>query len=95
MKDIKLYNRDGADLKLVSEDGKLWEFQVDKNHEYVLKYCRLGFKEDNKTIDFIDPAGGPFLRVGEKIENYYAAIDSIIEVDNKIKIHINPIIINE
>ena len=27
MKEIKLYNRDGADLKLVSEDGNLWKIK--------------------------------------------------------------------
>ena len=29
---IHLYNRDGANLKLVSEDGELWTFDVDERH---------------------------------------------------------------
>ena len=50
MKEIKLYNRDGANLKLVSEDGNLWKFQVDDKHKYILEYCRIGYQNEDKTI---------------------------------------------
>ena len=54
MKEIKLYNRDGADLKLVSEDDKLWKFQVDDKHKYILEYCRVGYQKGDKEIDFVN-----------------------------------------
>ena len=90
MKEIKLYNRDGADLKLVSEDGNLWKFQVDDKHKYVLEYCRVGYQNEDKEIDFVDPSGGPMLSCGQSISKDYV-IDSIIDVDNQLMIHTQPI----
>lgn len=69
MKKIDLFNRDGATLKLVSEDGKVWTFDVDKKHNYVLEYIRVGYEDDRKTIAFVDPSGGPFINVGYKLPN--------------------------
>ena len=80
MKEIKLYNRDGANLRLVSEDGKVWKFHVDKDHQYVLDYCRLGLFADNIIgcggYEMIDPSGGPYLKVGERLDNMHI-IESI------------------
>ena len=90
MKEIKLYNRDGADLKLVSEDGKLWKFQVDDKHKYILEYCRVGYQKGDKEIDFVDPSGGPMLSCGQRISEDYV-IDFIIDVDNQLMIHTQPI----
>ena len=90
MKEIKLYNRDGADLKLVSEDGNLWKFQVDDKHKYVLEYCRVGYQNEDKEIEFVDPSGGPMLSCGQSISKDYV-IDSIIDVDNQLMIHTQPI----
>ena len=90
MKEIKLYNRDGADLKLVSEDGKIWKFQVDDKHKYILEYCRVGYQNEDKEIDFVDPSGGPMLSCGQSISKDYV-IDSIIDVDNQLMIHTQPI----
>ena len=90
MKEIKLYNRDGADLKLVSEDDNLWKFQVDDKHKYVLEYCRVGYQNEDKEIDFVDPSGGPMLSCGQSISKDYV-IDSIIDVDNQLMIHTQPI----
>ena len=90
MKEIKLYNRDGADLKLVSEDGNLWKFQVDDKHKYVLEYCRVGYQNEDKEIDFVDPSGGPMLSCGQSISKDYV-IDSIIDVDNQLMIYTQPI----
>ena len=90
MKEIKLYNRDGADLKLVSEDGNLWKFQVDDKHKYILEYCRVGYQNEDKEIDFVDPSGGPMLSCGQSISKDYV-IDSIIDVDNQLMIHTQPI----
>ena len=79
---LKLYNRDGADLRLVSnQDQSEWHFEVDDEHDYVLNYMRVGYLEDNKTIDFVDPSGGPMIYVGSRFDNY--VIDRIIEC-NKI-----------
>ena len=90
MKEIKLYNRDGADLKLVSEDDNLWKFQVDDKHKYVLEYCRVGYQNEDKEIEFVDPSGGPMLSCGQSISKDYV-IDSIIDVDNQLMIHTQPI----
>lgn len=65
MKKVDLFNRDGATLKLVSEDGKVWVFDVDEKHNYVLEYMRVGYGDDMKTIAFVDPSGGPFISVGD------------------------------
>ena len=92
MKEIKLYNRDGADLKLVSEDGKLWKFKVDDNHKYILEYCRVGYQKGDKEIDFVDPSGGPMLSCGQIISKYYL-IDFIVNVDDQLMIHTQPIIV--
>lgn len=92
MKEIKLFNRDGADLKLVSEDGKLWKFQVDDKHKYVLEYCRVGYQKGDKEIDFVDPSGGPMLSCGQRISEDYV-IDFIIDVDDQLMMHTQPIIV--
>lgn len=84
--EIKLFNRDGADLKLVSEDEKLWKFKVDKEHQYIFNYMRYGVMPDNKTIEMIDPSGGPYLTIGSKLNDNYV-IDAFIEVDNDLLIH--------
>lgn len=90
MKEIKLYNRDGANLKLVSEDGNLWKFQVDDKHKYILEYCRVGYQNEDKEIEFVDPSGGPMLSCGQTISKDYI-IDSIIDVDNQLMIYTQPI----
>ena len=90
MKEIKLYNRDGANLKLVSEDGNLWKFQVDDKHKYVLEYCRVGYQNEDKEIEFVDPSGGLMLSCDQTISKDYV-IDSIINVDNQLMIHTQPI----
>lgn len=88
--EIKLYNRDGADLRLVSEDGLLWRFKVDTEHQYVLEYMRYGLENDNRTICMIDPSGGPYLTIGSKIGQDYV-IDAFIELDGEYLIHTNKI----
>lgn len=60
MKEIKLFNRDGADLKLVQKHLKEiephiseWELQVDEKHKYVLEFCRYigNYDKDNNSIN--------------------------------------------
>ena len=90
MKEIKLYNRDGANLKLVSEDGKAWKFDVDEKHQYVLEYCRMGmFDENDKEhigYEMVDPSGGPYLSVGQRLDKMHV-IESIISTKNGIIIN--------
>jgi len=86
MKKIKLFNRDGADLSLVSENGRRWEFEVDDKHKYILEYCRVGYMKGDKEIDFIDPSGGPMLSCKQVISKDYA-IDFIIEENGKFSIY--------
>lgn len=90
MNEIKLFNRDGADLKLVSEDGLLWKFKVDTEHKYVLEYMRYGFEKDNRTICMIDPSGGPYLTIGTKVGQDYV-IDAFIELNDELMVHTNKI----
>jgi hypothetical protein len=88
MKEIKLFNRDGADLKLVQKHLKEiephiteWELKVDENHSYVLKFCRFIGEhqiENNKVnwdvIEAIDPSGGPMLSIGDEFEGKYKIV---------------------
>ena len=81
---IKLHNRDGANLKLVNYDDYLWKFEVDDKHKYILQYMRMGFLEDNKTIYFVDPSGGPYLSRGKRLNKKYI-INAIFEHENEIR----------
>lgn len=88
MKEIKLFNRDGADLRLVQKYLKEiepgiteWELQVDKKHNYVLEFVRFigNYDEDKNSVDWsvieaIDPSGGPFISLGDEFENKYKIV---------------------
>lgn len=80
MKVIKLFNRDGADLRLVQTDNNLWELSVDEKHKYVLEYMRVIGKEgiedmsDPKNWESIDPSGGPLIGIGDIFENKYKVV---------------------
>ena len=88
MKEIKLFNRDGADLRLIQKHLKEiephiteWELQVDDKHSYILEFCRFIGQhqvENNKVnwdiIEAIDPAGGPFISLGDEFENKYKIV---------------------
>ena len=78
---IHLYNRDGANLKLVSEDGELWTFDVDERHQYILDYCRVGFEQNdpNKYV-MIDPSGVPYLEIGQRLDKTHV-INEIVKLD--------------
>ena len=85
MKEIKLFNRDGADLRLVQKSLKEidpgiteWELQVDKEHDYVLEFVRfIGNTYNNidwSAIEAIDPSGGPMINLGDEFENKYKIV---------------------
>ena len=88
--EIKLFNRDNGNLKLISEDGKTWKFNVDEKHKYILEFMRYGLDDDNETINMVDPSGGPYLTIGSKIGNDLI-INSFTEVDGELLIHTNKI----
>jgi len=80
MKEIKLFNRDGADLRLVQKDLKEiepgiteWELQVDKKHDYVLEFCRY-IGDNFLEPEAIDPSGGPMINLGDEFENKYKIV---------------------
>ena len=80
MKEIKLFNRDGADLKLVQKQLKEiepyiteWELQVDEKHKYVLEFCRY-IGDNFLEPEAIDPSGGPMINLGDEFEGKYKIV---------------------
>jgi hypothetical protein len=80
MKEIKLFNRDGANLRLVQKYLKEiepgiteWELQVDDKHKYVLEFCRY-IGDNFLEPEAIDPSGGPMINLGDEFENRYKII---------------------
>ena len=80
MNKIKLYNRDGADLRLVQKHLKEiephiteWELQVDEKHKYVLEFCRY-IGNDFLNPEAIDPSGGPMINLGDEFEGKYKIV---------------------
>lgn len=81
MKEIKLFNRDGADLWLkctyeeIEPNIFIWALTVDPKHSFVLEHCRViynkGFDSD---IIAIDPSGGPMINLGDEFENKYKIV---------------------
>ena len=87
MRKIKLFNRDGADLKLVQKHLKEiephvteWKLQVDEKHKYVLEFCRY-IGDNFLEPEAIDPSGGPMINLGDEFENRYKII-KINSTDN-------------
>ena len=80
MKEIKLFNRDGANLKLVQKHLKEiephiteWELQVDEKHRYVLEFCRY-IGDNFLEPEAIDPSGGPMINLGDEFEGKYKIV---------------------
>lgn len=63
MKTIDLYNRYQEHIYLESIDDNNWILKGDNDS---LGYMRVGYEQD-KSINFIDPSGGPFIGKGSKI----------------------------
>ena len=69
-----LPNRYGDLVQLVKQDGNLYLLDGD------LDYMRVGYNED-KTINFVDPSGGPFMRIDTKFDNFVVkSIEGIANV---------------
>ena len=80
MKEIKLFNRDGANLKLVQKHLKEiephiteWELQVDEKHKYALEFCRY-IGDNFLEPEAIDPSGGPMINLGDEFEGKYKIV---------------------
>ena len=81
MTTIKLFNRYGAILYL-EKDSQIepniykWNLKVDNKHEWVLEHMRIigNYPEE---IDAVDPAGGPFISIGDEFDNKYKIIKII------------------
>jgi len=80
MKEIKLFNRDGADLKLVQKHLKEiephvteWKLQVDEKHKYVLEFCRY-IGDNFLEPEAIDPSGGPMISLADEFEGRYKIV---------------------
>lgn len=70
-----LDNRYGDLVQLIKQDGNIYLLDGD------LDYMRVGFKDDPKVVNFVDPSGGPFMRVGAEWDDFtIEAIDSITNV---------------
>lgn len=81
MIEINLFNRDGANLRLVKTPEKIddntfvWKLEVDSKHDYVLHYCRFICAEhDNNIFEAIDPSGGPFIALGNVFKYKYKIV---------------------
>lgn len=69
-----LNNRYGDLIQLIKQDENIYLLDGD------LSYMRVGYNDD-ETINFVDPSGGPFMRVGAKWDDFIIeSIDSITNV---------------
>ena len=69
-----LDNRYGDLVQLIKQDGYIYLLDGD------LGYMRVGYNDD-KSINFVDPSGGPFMRVGAEWDDFtIEAINSIANV---------------
>jgi hypothetical protein len=79
MKTLTLPNRDGILVELVPIKRGLYQLKFDANT------VRIGSNEDG-SINFVDPPGGPFINIGYKI-NRDKAVSRIYREDG-IKIEV-------
>ena len=68
-----LDNRYGDLIQLIKQDGNVYLLDGD------LSYMRIGYNDD-KSIKFVDPSGGPFMCVGAKWDDF--TIETIIGIAN-------------
>lgn len=87
MKKINLQplSREHRNIYLKEIDPGVWQFCADKPDEWILEYMRCILDECGIEITAIDPSGGPFLSVGDKIGNII--IDQIEIKDHKFLLY--------
>lgn len=75
--EISLFNRDGKHIfiKQLEINEQYIKYQLLGEKEDDLGYMSVGYSNDNgvETIKYVDPAGGPFIEVG----NFYLMSDKI------------------
>ena len=69
MNKIKLHNRYNANIWIEHIDADLWQLRSEKPED--IEFLRIGYENDNKTINFVDPSGGPFMSVGYQFNEEY------------------------
>ena len=78
--EIQLNSRYNMDNRLVQVEGEPLKFELKTDYNY-----RVGIIEENpEECSFIDPAGGPFITVGSKIDGHKVKTihkDGIIEFE--------------
>lgn len=88
MERIQLSNRYGDKNYLDQVDEHIYILRLDPKSE---DYCRFGLREghewEDKEYDFVDPAGGPFIKV-DSYEIDGKSVKYIYEQDNNIIIEI-------
>lgn len=79
--EIQLNSRGGIDNRLIQIEGEPLKFKLKTEFNY-----RVGFNDDGSSeCTFIDPAGGPFISIGNKIEGHIVKAiygDGIIEFES-------------
>ena len=65
------YNRYGDNRVFEKTENNTVEMS---NHNYL----RIGYNEDGTAIEFVDPAGGPFIGVGMNIGTYFESKEKMI-----------------
>lgn len=98
MSKIYLKNRDRAKLWLEQTDSDLWKLKVDPEHEYCIKYMRMGgdfeINSDHDVkwnkIAMIDPSGGPYLEIGDKLKDELKNEYEIIEMLDATLLRLKP-----
>lgn len=79
--EIKLKSRYKIDNRLVQIEGESLKYKLKTEFNY-----RVGIKDDTtKECTFIDPAGGPFISIGDEIEGHKVKTiyqDGIIEFES-------------
>ncbi len=56
-----LKGRYGPSATLKQESKNRWALRIKSG------CCRFGLTEDKQSLSFIDPEGGPFIRIGDKL----------------------------
>ena len=79
--EIQLKSRDNLNNKLVQVEGEPLKFKLKTDYSY-----RIGFKDDNmEECTFIDPAGGPFIAVGDEVDGHKVKAiynDGVVEFES-------------
>lgn len=78
MKKIKLPNRYGDKNYLEEVEPNKYKLVLDSNSENL----RFGFIEENQ-YDYVDPSGGPFMKVGQEIPGVEGVLAEIEVVKGK------------